>query len=300
MPMPHYLRWQKHDFITLNTTPAIQAAILPSIIGPTNDYNFSVNSTYLLYDWGERRAQLMAARAQTVGACMEWSKIEQEILLNVSLAFYELVANVEREKVAIKNLERSEKNLAFVKERREWAAFLSPMCTAHRSMSPKGSSKLVRARNMVRIAKVNLNASMGLPPQVEVEIAPAEPESPPPASYNLQMAQMNAMEHRPEVKEAIETDPCPWIQSKRSARRFGPKVTAEGGYGKRDSDWFPRDPEWIFGVSWTFRSSPDSTMTHNLRRAQAEFLKARAEFDQLLITSNRTYGMPFFAPAGVL
>lgn len=279
----HYLRWQKHDFITLNTTPLIQSAILPSIIGPTNDYNFSVNSTYLLYDWGERRAQLMAARAQQSAACMEWAKIEQEILLNVSLAFYELVANVEREKVAIKNLERSDKNLAFVNERREVGSV--PLADVYRAQVDVAEAKqqLVRARNMVRIAKVNLNASMGLPPEVEVSIAPAEPESLPPSSFNLQMAQINAMEHRPEVKEAEQQLRVLGYKIQEAQGAFGPKLVAEGGYGKRDSDWFPSDPEWVFGVSVDIPVFTGFNLTHNLRRTQAEFLKARAEFDQLMI-----------------
>ncbi len=279
----HYERWQKFDFITLNKTAGVPPGVLPKIIGPTNDYNFSISSKYLVYDWGERRAQLMAARSEQQAACLDTIKIEQEILLNVALAFYQLIANIELEKVAIKNLERSEKNNSFAKERKEVGDV--PLADVFRSQVDVAESKqqLVKARNMVRIAKVNLNAAMGLPPQIEFTLAPEEVEAIPPESFSLQMAQLRAMEERPEIKVAQYHLRTMAYKIKEAQGAFGPKVNAEGGYGKRDNDWFPSTDEWIFGVSVDVPIFTGFKLTHNLRRTQAEFLKARAEYDQLLL-----------------
>lgn len=278
----HYFRWQKHDFLTLNDpTGAIPPGILPEIIGPTNDYEFAVHSRWTLYDWGERRARLMATLAEQSAACREVERIRQEILLGVSIAFYNLIANVELEQVAIQNLERAEKHHQLTVEKHTVGA--APLADVYRAQVEvaEGKQELVQAESLVRISKVNLNSSMGLPPNIPIEIESELNEPVSPEFINLEQAQSNAINRRPEI-QLLKNHLCSMkYRIKQAQSEFGPKFDAVGGYGKRDSNWTPSNDEWRFGVSMEVPIFTGYALTHNLRKTKAEFCKTKAEYDRL-------------------
>ncbi len=49
-------RWQRRIFLPSPSFPEAP----PTIVGPTDDYSLSLNASYLLFDGGERKAQLAA------------------------------------------------------------------------------------------------------------------------------------------------------------------------------------------------------------------------------------------------
>lgn len=279
----HYDRWQKHNFFRLNIPPGtpIPSSIVPNVIGPTDDFGYSVDSSYTLYDWGKRRAELMEALANLGAACEDAQRIKQEILLNVSVAFYNLIANYELEKVAIKNLERAEKHHHLTKEKQEVGAVpLSDVLRAQVVVA-EGKQELVRSQSLVRISKVNLNSAIGLPPNINIEIEFHQIIADSPSSIDLKGAQNNALLYRPEIKSLQKQLLALKYQIKSAESSFGPKFTAVGGYGRRDSNFPPKDPEWAFGVSMDVPIFTGYELTHNLRRTQAEFYKAKAEYDRI-------------------
>lgn len=278
----HYFRWQKHDFIRLNDpTGAVPADILPSIIGPTNDYEFALYSRYTLYDFGMRRSRLLATLAEQSAACKEAVRVRQEILLGVTIAFYNLIGNRELENVAIKNLERATKHHQLTQEKHVVGA--APLADVYRAQVEvaEGKQQLVHVENLVRISKVNLNSSMGLPPNIPVEIESSlnDPESP--ESINLYNAQQTAIYQRPEIQR-LQNQICSLKYRVQKARsEFGPKVVGEAGYGKRDSDWTPSNDEWKVGVALEVPIFTGYALTHNLRRTKSELCKALAEYERL-------------------
>ncbi|MEC7840279.1 MAG: TolC family protein [Chlamydiota bacterium] len=278
----HYQRWQVHNFLSLNdTTGLIPPGTIPNIIGPTNDYNFSVQSSYTIYDWGKRRAQLMESLAEKRAACEEVSRVHQEILLNVSIAFYRLIAHIGLEEVAIKNLERAEKNHQLTQEKQMVGA--APLADVYRTQVEvaEGKQQIVKTQSLVRISKVNLNSAMGLPPNVEVDVTTDLQNASSPENIDLNDAQQTAIAKRPEIKK-IQKQICALkYRVKGAESEFGPKFSAIGGYGKRDSDWTPSDDEWRFGVSMDVPLFTGFKLTHNLRRAKAEYCQLKAKFDRL-------------------
>lgn len=280
----HYFRWQRHDFITLNdTTGAIPPNILPSIIGPTNDYEFSFQSRWTIYDWGERRSRLMATLAEQSAACKEAERTRQEILLGVSIAFYNLIANRELEQVAIKNLERAQKHHQLTMEKHAVGA--APLADVYRAQVEvaEGKQELVKVESLVRISKVNLNSSMGLPPNIPIDVEASMNEPSSPKNIDLEAAQERAVSHRPEIQR-LKNYLCSLKYRVRQAQsECGPKLSAQAGYGKRDSDWTPSDDEWRFGVAMEIPIFTGYAITHNIRRTKAEFCQAKAEYDRLYL-----------------
>lgn len=280
----HYFRWQRHDFIRLNdTTGTIPPDILPSIIGPTNDYEFAFQSRWTLYDWGERRSRLMAALAEQSAACREAERTRQEILLGVSIAFFNLIANEELEQVAIKNLERAEKHHQLTKEKHAVGA--APLADVYRAQVEvaEGKQELVKVESLVRISKVNLNSSMGIPPDIPIVIEASMNEPTSPTSIDLGEAQARAVTCRPELQR-LKNHLCALKHRVREAQsERGPKFSAQAGYGKRDSDWTPSDDEWRFGVAMEIPIFTGYAITHNIRRTKAEFCQTKAEYDRLYI-----------------
>ena len=64
---------------------------------------------------------------------------------------------------------------------------------------------------------------------------------------------------------------------------FGPKVRAEGSYGRRDTDFFPQDEEWLAGVSIEWPLFTGFYRQHHLARTKVEVYKEEAETKQLLL-----------------
>lgn len=281
----HYERWQTYNFFRLNNPFGnilpVDLNIVPNIIGPTNDYNFAVNSRYTLYDWGKRRAILMESISEKNAAIEESQRVYQEILLNVSIAFYDLLANRALEKVAIKNLERSEKNHQFTKERESSGS--NPLSDVYQAevLVSEARQEVVRVQNLVRISKVNLNSAMGLPPDVEIEISDELLGPPSLNSFNLKEAQYKSIVHRPEIKSALAHLKALKFHIKSIEGDFGPQVTAVGAYGKRDANWPPKFDEWKFGVRMEMPLFTGYELTHKLRKSQAEYCRAKAEYESL-------------------
>jgi len=225
----------------------------------------------------------MAALAEQGAACKEALRIKQQILLNVTTAFYNLIANTELEKVANKNLERATNNHKVTQDRQGVGAVSLSDVFRAQVVVAQAKQEIVKVHSLVRIAKVNLNAAMGLPPDITIEISPGAEETTPPQNIDLKAAQNTAIRQRPEL-QVLEKHLCALayrIQQAHSA--YGPKLSAEGSYGRRDSDWFPTDPEWLVGVSLDVPLYTGYAYTHNLRKAKAEFCKAKAEYDSAII-----------------
>jgi len=278
----HFMRWEKHNFLELDDpTMVVPPSLLPDTIGPTNDYFYHIYSRYTLYDWGERRAELLAACANQRGACSEEERIHQEILLNVSTAFFQLIAAVELEDVALQTLERAKSHLSIAKKREDVGDVpLSDVLRAQVDVA-EGKQGLVRAENLVRIARTNLNAAMGLPPDIEIDVAAEKRPAILIEEAELRTAQARAVSNRPEMRIAKERVCSLKYQIDKAKAAFGPKFTGEAAYGQRDSDWPIRDPEWVVGVSVNVPIYTGNRLQCNVRRAKAEFCKAKAEYDRL-------------------
>ena len=140
---------------------------------------------------------------------------------------------------------------------------------------------LIRAENLIRLARGNLNLSMGRSVEKPVEVTPSGQPPTRPEQMDLALSLDQAVQSRPEIKGALKKIEVSQsnIQVARSA--YGPRLRAEGSYGWRDSDFLPQDEDWAVGVTLEWPLFTGFARKHRLARAKADLSKEEAEAERL-------------------
>ena len=135
---------------------------------------------------------------------------------------------------------------------------------------------LIDARSNVRLALARLKNSMGIRPQIDLELAPAplpEEEGIP----TLDRAVREAIESRPEVLAARASVRGSGSALKQAQIRRGPVADVIGQYTQGYTDWEARDSAWslLLNVSWPlfdgYATKADETAARaSLQRAEAD------------------------------
>jgi len=209
--------------------------------------------------------------------------IRQDILLNVARAYYNLAASLENLAVQKENLARAEDDLRLAKER--YAVGAVPHADVLRARVEVSDARLtlVRAENSVRVARGELNTSMGLPVELGLEIDTKLAELDPPEAISLAGALDQAVHNRPEIKSALRNIAAAGYEVDSAKSAFGPKLKAEGGYGWRDAEFLPKDEEWLVGVSIELPIFTGFSRFHRLGKARAQVAKEEAKVRDLVL-----------------
>lgn len=254
---------------------------IPQTVGPYNDYNINFSSRYRLYDSGERRAQLLSAISQQGIAEAESDRIEQEILMNVAVAYHSLNADMDLVETAKKVLARSENHLKIVQNRYETGSV--PKADILRAKVDRGDAEqdLIAAESMLRISQGNLNTAMGLNPESCIELCLEKFPVVAPDQIDLCLALDRALEARPEIA-SISSNICSLqYEIERAKSQFGPKFYAEGAYGWRDTEFYPKQHEWNMGVGFDIPLFTGFELEHNLKRTYHELSQAWANYEKI-------------------
>lgn len=276
-----YHRWQRRAFLPSGLT--LPGLSIPKIIGPLDDWTGGLSSRVTLFDFGERRAGLEAARAQLGSAQADAAATRGDVRLSVQSAFYALAAAQELLDVAERNLARTESHLALAQARREAGAV--PQADVLRAQAEVASAQLqlISARSRVRTAAGQLNTAMGRPAEIALSIAPPALGAPPPAIAGIETAVRQAIASRPELKseqlrvEAARAN----INGARAAR--APKLRADGSYGWNDTDFLPSAKEWQVGLSVDMPVFDADSRVHRLARTKAELAREQAVYDSRVL-----------------
>lgn len=269
-----YHRWQRRAFLPAGLT--LPGRTMPEIIGPLDDWNGALSSRVLLFDSGERRASVDAARARRAGAEAEATTVTADVRLNVHTAFYALAAASDLQAVATKNLERAGAHQRLAEVRH--AAGAVPRADVLRTQAEAANARLqlINAGSRVRIATGRLNTAMGRPAETPLAIS-APPLSPPPAAATaFDLLLQRALAQRPELTasekrtEAARSN----VTAARAAR--APKIRADGMFGWRDTAFVPDTREWQAGVSIELPLFDAGSRARRLARSQSELAREEA------------------------
>lgn len=280
----HGFKWQTHNFLQINAPPPVPPNILPSLIGPTEDYGYLISGRYTLFDFGEAKERYQAAYALYGAASFERERIQEEILLNVAIAFFDLASNKEFALVALKNLNRTESHLKLVNEKREVGS--APLSDILRSKVEVAEAKLnlTRAKSQVEISKAKLREALGLDYTYPLEIDAERKTPKKPEANAIQSAQVTAFSYRPELKAHCKKIKALWHQMESIKSSNWPKLSALGAYGRRDADFFPHDEEWLFGLRIEMPLFTGFKLSSQEAKARAELCEAKAGFEKTRLT----------------
>ena len=276
-----YHRWQRRAFLPAGLT--LPGLNIPKIIGPLDDWTGGLSSRVTLFDFGERRAVLEAARARLGSAQADAAATRGDVRLSVQSAFYALAAAQELLGVAERNLARTESHLALAQARREAGAV--PQADVLRVQAEVASAQLqlISARSRARTSAGQLNTVMGRPAEIALVITPPAPGAPPPATAGIETAVRQAIASRPELKseQLRVTAARAGVDGARAAR--APKLRADGSYGWNDTDFLPGTREWQVGLSVDMPVFDADSRVHHLARTKAELAREQAVYDSRVL-----------------
>lgn len=276
-----YRRWESHAFLPRGLGGTIGAP--PDTVGPTHDWSGGLTAGLTLFDGGRRRAAILAAKARWGASREDAAALEQDIALAVHQAFYSLLSAEDALRVARENLARAEDHLRLAQERKE--AGVAVQADVLRAQVEVADRRLaiVRVGNLVRIAKGNLNTTMGLPADMPIEVQAAEPEIVPPDEAQLAAAFDQAVRRRPELQAALNRIAGARSDVAAAESAFGPQVNAGARYGRRDAGFWPEDEDWSVGVAVELPLFAGFSRTHRLRRANRELSQEEAQTRSLVL-----------------
>jgi outer membrane protein TolC len=273
-----YHRWQRRAFLPAGLS--IPGRPIPDLIGPLDDWNGGVASRYTLFDFGERRAALDAARARHAGAQADAATMQADVRFAVQSAFYTLAAAQDLQSVAEKNLARTEAHQRLVRERRQAGAVPQADVLRMDAEVANAHLQLIDAQSRVRIAAGRLNTAMGRAAETPVAIAAAVSATPPPGRRELDAAVAHALAQRPEIASGAKRTEAARAAVTAAQAARAPKVRADAAFGWRDTAFLPDTREWQAGVSVDLPIFDAGSRAHRVARTKAELAREEAAFEQ--------------------
>jgi len=268
-----YARWERHAYLP----SGFASPTLASTIGPTNDWFAGLAGSYVLFDGGQRAAELRAAMAREAGASQEATRIRQDLVFAVHQAYYGLAGAIDARAVADENLARAEEHLRLARERHAAGAVAGADVIRAEVDVADARLKRVRAESLIRVGTGQLNTVMGLAVDTPVTLSADIEAVPPPGDVDLQGALRDAIQARPVLEAARQrvSAAASAVEATRSA--FRPKIRTDWSLGLRDSDFFPNDPDWSVGVSVRWSLFDGFAKGHRVARARFQQAKDQTE-----------------------
>ena len=223
-----------------------------------NSYGARVSLTYNLFDFGRSWFRISEAKASALAVSDEYEATRQSVILTVKQRYFELLKAQELVKVYEMAVDAAERQL----ERTEAMYELGSVAQAdvYKARVNLGQQRinLINQRNMVEIARANLNVAMGREPTAPLFIMEYEAADDS-VSYTLEEAARIALERNPEIQA---------MESRLRASRLGIRVARANflpSFGlsvtySRDNEFLDkvlttqldRDYSVIMGVSMSF------------------------------------------------
>jgi outer membrane protein TolC len=269
-----YRRFQTHIFLPSGLSLAIDP-----VVGPIDDWSGGVDLRYTLYDHGTRRSELAGAQAAHAGAGAGAEATREQIVFAVHDAFYRLAAASSNRDAAAQRLKRAEAHVALAQARLDAGAVPPVDVIRARTVAANARLAIANTRAATDVARGALNAAMGRPAESPLEIAPS-PEAVP--QVDVEAAIARALQDRPDARAAREKEAWQRARVGLAEAAFGPKARVSAGYGVRDSDFVPHDPDWYAAINIDIPLWDGNATRHRVASANAEVRKQEAETAAIL------------------
>ncbi len=214
-----------------------------------DEYTSSATLKQNIYDFGKTATQVDIQRLNLNSSRLDLENTSEQLIINVKQAYYGLLLAKRNRDVALETVKQFEQHLE--QARGFYEVGTKPKFDVTKAEVDRSNAKLnlIKAENALRIAKVNLNNTLGLPEAPEYEIEDnllfKKYEIP------LEGAIKRAYENRPDLKSII---------TKKNAAESSIELAKKGYYptlsGNADYNWagetFPLNHGWDVGVTVTF------------------------------------------------
>ena len=159
---------------------------------------------YLLFDFGGRVADVEQAKQALINANWNQNQAIQNVILNVSSAYYQLIGNKSKVEADIKNLEEAQTSLEAAELRLEVGLGTVPDVLQAKSSLAQVELELVSDRGQVKISKGDLATTVGWAANEEFDVVEVDEEFEPELlEQNVDSLVDIAMKYRPDVAAVL-------------------------------------------------------------------------------------------------
>ncbi|MGI9554138.1 MAG: TolC family protein, partial [Thermodesulfobacteriota bacterium] len=161
---------------------------------------------YLLLDFGGRIADVEQAKQALINANWNQNQAIQNVLLNVSSAYYQLIGNKSKVEADIENLEEAQTSLDAAELRLEVGVGTLPDVLQAKSSLAQVELQLVSDRGQVKISQGNLATTVGWAANEEFDVVEVDEQFEPQLlEQNVDNLVEIAMKYRPDVAAILAT-----------------------------------------------------------------------------------------------
>ncbi|MBI5969943.1 MAG: TolC family protein [Deltaproteobacteria bacterium] len=248
-----------------------------------DQYKGSVGLKQNLYDFG-KTAEAIKAREINLGSSrFDLENAKNQTAFNVKKAYYNALQAGKNKIVAEEAVKQFEQHLVQAKGFYEVGVKPKYDVTSAEVALSEAKVNLIKVKNSLKIARLNLNNAMGAPDAPDFEIVDDEEatlRALKEYSVTLEGALAKAFANRPDLKSAVE--------KKRSAER-GVELARKGYYpylsGAAAYNWsgesFPLDNGWSAGASITIPIFSGFLTKYQVAESKADLGAARANAELL-------------------
>jgi outer membrane protein len=244
----------------------------------SNSISTVLQGRQLLYDFGKTGALVDEAQAGLRLSDAELERVREIVVLNVRLSYYQLLQARRLVRVADAQVARAELNLRSARGFFEVGTKPKSDVTRAEVDVANASVAQIRARNLVRLAEVNLANALGLEATTPVAIQDVLDYEPITVDPKALVAE--ALANRPELAQARARTDAARAQLSGARAGFLPDLTVTGSYGLASNDPPLREVWSVTGnLSWNLFQGFFTASRVQETRALVE--AARANYDAL-------------------
>jgi outer membrane protein TolC len=251
----------------------------------------ALNMKWLLFDFGERKATLTAARERLMMANVGFNAVHQQVVFDVTRRFYAF--NIARQKVTVaeSSLKAAETVAEAARARLENGLTTKPQVLQAEQQTAQASFELEAARGELSDAQVVLVESLGVLPVTKLQVAEVADK---PLGDNfdasLDTAIDRALAQRPELVAKLAGVRAGRADVQKAKAAYYPKISLNGNVGYAELDVSVKDSRYfggndaIYGAGIAiemplFEGFARSKKLHiaesQLRAAESEFERSR-------------------------
>jgi outer membrane protein len=207
-----------------------------SVLGSNASNNVTANGNievlsiqWLLFDFGERAARLHAAKQLSVISNIAFTEAHQQVVYNVSLAFYAHAAARARFASASKSLHDAEDVQAAASDRYKRGIGTVVEVAQTRQATAEATLARVQAEGAVQNSYLALISAMGIPPMTQLPIADiSRRHLPPSLTAPIEQFVAEALARRPDVLTGYAAQKASLANLRAAEAEFFPKVFFSG------------------------------------------------------------------------
>jgi outer membrane protein len=260
----------------------------PVTISPAvlNNYSMKLSLTQPLFTGFRMDALSKAAEYTADAQSFQYSKDESDLVYDTRVAYWSLYKAMQIQKVVNENVEQVKAHLKDVQNMMEQGMTTNNDVLKVQVQLSDVQLKQIDAKNGVRLARINLNNTIGIPLATEVEIA-SDVVHQPKQYDNLDKLIGQAMENRPELKSMELRVKAGEAGVTAAKAGWFPQIYLSGNY------YYSRPNQRIFPTQDVFKDTWDvsvgvsldiwnwGTTIHQTDQAQAQVAEARDALGQM-------------------